>query len=246
MKKKNVIIISIIIVVLAATCFIGYKYYLLNKYSTSQFDNEYSYFLDILKKKDTYTIEHKENPAYNYLTYDKLKLENVFTNYVLKDQDQNNLVEYQLYENDKVISSVMFLETNPIYKSEIFKDEEKIPIDNILKRHNLQDTLELFEYLTDNENKNCTIFSSKEDIKENYAIKKALTMAYGDTEDTNNNLQSITFIDGQYKGYLMTYPTSYEINILWDEKVYSIFLIKTNLSKEQVYDLLDTLKIESK
>ena len=86
----------------------------------------------------------------------------------------------------------------------------------------------------------------KEDIKEKYAIKKALAMAYGDTEDTNNNLQSITFIDGQYKGYLMTYPTSYEINILRDEKVYSIFLIKTNLSKEQVYDLLDTLKIESK
>ena len=90
------------------------KYYLLNKYSTSQFDNEYSYFLDILKKKDTYTIEHKENPAYNYLTYDKLKLENVFTNYVLKDQDQNNLVEYQLYENDKVISSVMFFFLIPI------------------------------------------------------------------------------------------------------------------------------------
>lgn len=129
---------------------------------------------------------------------------------------------------------------NPIYKTEIFKEEEKISIDNILERHHLNDTLELFEYLSNNENKKCNIFTSKENIKENYAIKKILSDAYGNT----NNLQSITFIDGNYKGYLLTYPSGYVINILYGEEEYSISLINTNLSKEQVYDLLDTIKIE--
>ena len=57
-------------------------------------------------------------------------------------------------------------------------------------------------------------------------------------------MQSITFIDGNYKGYLLTYPSGYVINILYGEEEYSISLINTNLSKEQVYDLLDTIKIE--
>lgn len=56
MKKKTIIIISIIIIVLAIIGFIGYKLYLLNKYSTTQFGDKYSYFLDIIKKRDTYTI----------------------------------------------------------------------------------------------------------------------------------------------------------------------------------------------
>lgn len=57
-------------------------------------------------------------------------------------------------------------------------------------------------------------------------------------------MQSITFINGKYKEYLATYPSSYVINVLHDEEEYSISLINTILSKEQIYDLLDTVKIE--
>lgn len=244
MKKKKGIIIITIIIALVIISFIGYKVYLLNRYSTKEFDNQYSYFLDIIKKRDTYTTQSKNNLVTDYLKYDKLKIENIFENYILQEETHSNLVEYRLYEKNKVISSVVILKSNPIYKSEIYKDEEKISIDNILKRHHLKDTLDLFEYLSNNENKKENIFSSKEDIKESYAIKKVLSEAYGNIEDKSNKLQSITFIDGEYKGYFLTYPSNYEINILNNDKEYITSLINTNLSKEQVYDLLNTIEIE--
>ena len=174
MKKKTIGVICILLIVLACISFIGYKVYLLNAYSTKEFDNNYLYFLDILKKKDTYTIKNNNKEISDYLKYDKLKIGNMFKNYVLQEQVHSNLIEYHLYENNKTTASVVILETNPIYKSEIYKDEEKISIDNILKRHNLNNTLDLFEYLYNNKKYNLNIFSSKEDIKESYAIKKEL------------------------------------------------------------------------
>ena len=244
MKKKIIGVICILFIVLASISFIGYKVYLLNAYSTKEFDNNYLYFLDILKKKDTYTIKNNNKQISDYLKYDKLKIGNMFKNYVLQEQIHSNLIEYHLYENNKTTASAVILETNPIYKSEIYKDEEKISIDNILKRHNLNNTLDLFEYLSKNKNNNLNIFSSKEDIKETYAIKKVLSDAYGNIEDKNNKLKSITFIDGKYKGYLITYPSNYEITILNGNKNYVISLINTNLSKQEVYDLLNTINIE--
>lgn len=244
MKKKTIGVICILLIVLASISFIGYKVYLLNAYSTKEFDNNYLYFLDILKKKDTYTIKSNNKQISDYIKYDKLKIGNMFKNYVLQEQIHSNLIEYHLYENNKTTASVVILETNPIYKSEIYKDEEKISIDNILKRHNLNNTLDLFEYLSKNKNNNLNIFSSKEDIKESYAIKKALSDAYGNIEDKNNKLKGITFIDGKYKGYLITYPFNYEITILNSNKNYVISLINTNLSKQEVYDLLNTINIE--
>lgn len=97
----------------------------MNKYSTTQFGDKYSDFLDIIKKRDTYTIQDSDNSINNYLIYDKLKFENIFADYILKNENQSVSVEYQLYENNKVVSSVIILKMNPIYKTEIFKEEEK-------------------------------------------------------------------------------------------------------------------------
>lgn len=81
----------------------------MNKYSTTQFGDKYSDFLDIIKKRDAYTIQDSDNSINNYLIYDKLKFENIFADYILKNENQSVSVEYQLYENNKVVSSVIII-----------------------------------------------------------------------------------------------------------------------------------------
>ena len=88
MKKKTIGIICILLIVLACISFIGYKVYLLNAYNTKEFDNNYLYFLDILKKKDTYTIKNNNKQISDYLKYDKLKIGTDYANMISKNEKE--------------------------------------------------------------------------------------------------------------------------------------------------------------
>ncbi len=249
MKKKILIPILIIVLILL---YFGYKGFNLLYYDVNNvtiFD--YETFADNFKIKDTLTIEHKEIDPNDYLKYQNIKIKNDFRNFEKMDStlDSSNISsERYILKNDKTTAFWMSVTDTYVYllKSDktLFGTEDKritnSNLTDILNKYNIENDIDLFNFLSNKKNVKSNIFTSVKRMKENYAI-------YFMTSVMMPSIDSITLIDGDYNGYIfnMSNFNVKEVSIIKDNKRYTFLFINTEYFKDEyIKELLDTVVIE--
>ncbi len=246
MNKKSLIIIVVVFIGFVLF-FLSYKIYFLHKYSTNEFEDSYQRFIDIIENKKEHYVHKVSLSKDQYLTYKNIKIKNIFSDYVL-EYDSLYVQTYYLYDGDKKVSQISFSILNPIYESEIVVDNESLSAEDILKNHGLDNILILFDYLYQNKEKKPTVFTSNNEIKENYVIKSLLSN-YDVSSHGKVLPKKIIYLVGDYTGYLLAYKLDdnrflYEVHIFVGDKDYVLSFGNMNITENEILDLIDTLVIE--
>lgn len=234
--KKNKIILAVslcLLLVLVGSYFIYKNYYLL-KYNSS--NTNYDAIVSTKKFNSTMTIESKKLDKEDYLTIKDFKIKNDFKNFrQQKDEDGND--EYILYnENNNVVASFLVNTTDSfVYK---LKNDQAIydsvknklslsDLTSLLSENNVNNDIELFNYLSKTKNTKNNIFTHVKTMKTNFILEFIASQL--------PVTSSTTLISGNYEGYIFNIEkengsTVKEVRLLYNDKTYVITF--TNVDKE--------------
>ena len=211
--KKNKIILAVslcLLLVLVGSYFIYKNYYLL-KYNSS--NTNYDAIVSTKKFNSTMTIESKKLDKEDYLTIKDFKIKNDFKNFrQQKDEDGND--EYILYnENNDVVASFLVNTTDSfVYK---LKNDQAIydsvknklslsDLTSLLSENNVNNDIELFNYLSKTKNTKNNIFTHVKTMKTNFILEFIASQL--------PVTSSTTLISGNYEGYIFNIEKG-EINL---------------------------------
>ena len=242
--KKIIIIIIAIILTLTIIFFVGYKKSLLTAYSANKIDTNTS---GIFNDKITIT-KHQEYS--NPFKYENISFKNDFKNYVLKDSiyikkdNKNNVLSAMSIKKMKQYYTLL---TNSNLKliNNIEKEKEEDSFftendkNNFLKNNNINNDIDLINYIKNNYYLESNIFTSSKKIKQNYIINSFVEICLP-------TFNSVTLIDGNLSGYILNISDKIkELHIIDDENQFIIVLMGDNLVKDQyVKSFLESIKIE--
>lgn len=166
----------------------------------------------------------------NYRNYvDGLKEDKTYTIKLNTSGEKLKLNKTEMYLNLYNGEVIVFKSVDPIYQD---TDRNKF-----FKEKNIENDIDLFKYLLDTKDKKFNIFSSTNEMKNNYAIHYLVSNIY-------SNVESISFIEGSYDGYILNYNDHKEINIIKDNERYSLTINnKKYFEEEQLKKLLNTIEI---
>jgi hypothetical protein len=250
MKKKSIILIVVgILLVLGA--YFGYKGFNLYYYNINNITTEnYQKFIDGLKITNNITINSEKLNDSQYLTFKNIKVKNEFSNFQkLDNQYSEDTIKYVLYdENDKIKAS-FWMSTTSSYV-DIFKtnktlfgtEDERITntdLSDFLEKNNINDDIELFQYLEKNKDVKNNIFTSVKQMKENYTIQFMASVVMP-------KIEGITLIDGDYKGYILNVSEDIkEVSILKNNERYVFLFLKLDyFTDEYIQKFLNTIVID--
>lgn len=103
----------------------------------------------------------------------------------------------------------------------------------LLEEANISDTVDLLSYLDDKNLSEVSYFSSLHDVKLRYAV---LTL-YSNIVPEGD----ISYIQGDYKGYMIHYGSDYEINLIYNHMRYVIYF--SNVDSTQPFTEDEILSI---
>lgn len=224
MKSKKIIILVVSIVVLFLVIvggYIGYKFYLVNKFESEVNYNSLSY----LRSNDDINIMVRTSLDDTYSTYNNL-------NFVLPDNfekinaENNNQDIYQTeryylnYENENRYDASISISTYENIYNGIMNDDmivfnesfKNADYASILEREEIYNNQELFEEIFDEYGEKVNIFDSSDDIKFNYLAHNIYNILIGD--------YNIKLINGDLDGYMY----------LHNNKIYEVHILKGNQS----------------
>ena len=239
MKSKKVILAVLIMLVLLIIVYFGYKFYLISYYSDKSLNYSFKEISDAYKIKNAIKINSKKIAEKDYLQFKEVKIRNDFKNFNREEQDDS-----VIYTN-KEKNSQITISINPTYLDFYYLVESNLEgVNNkntnyqdridYLKKNNVTNDLELFNFLaSDNYKKN--IFTSIKDLKGNYATYLVAQIMLP---------QEITSISGDLNGYIREKDNIKEINILKNNKRYMFMLIGDYFTEDKIIDLLNTIVIE--
>ncbi len=249
--KKLILIISIIIILLVI--YFGYKGFNLYYYNTNSINiKDFETYVKQFNISNTITLKHKDIQDNDYFQYQNIKIRNDFKDFkqlesststdtfspqlVLKDENNNTSRAFWMGTTD---TYVYLLETD---KTLFGAEDRRITNTNltkILKKNNINNDIELFNYLSSQKNIKNNIFTSVKKMKENYTIWFMISVIM----PTMNN---ITLINGDYEGYIFNVKDSIkEVSILKNNKRYTfVFIDNTTLTDEYLTDILSTIVID--
>ena len=214
------IIFGIFLIVIG--CLLVNKINIISLFNIKNIRN-YDSYVDGLVELDTYKLS--ETKVDNYLIFDNLKI----------GSDLINKNSIKFYKGDMYLDLykgevVVFKSVDPIYKD---TDRNKF-----FKAKNIETDIDLFKYLLKTKDKKFNIFSSNEEIKNNYAIHFLVSNIYKD-------VNSISFLEGDYEGYILNYSNYKEINIIKNKTRYSLILTDEKYFNEKnLKKLLNTIVIK--
>ena len=112
-------------------------------------------------------------------------------------------------------------------------------VDRFFKRNNINNDLDLIEFLIKESHKENHIWTPLNDMKDNYIAKKFI-------EDCIPQYRKMYVIDGSVKGFVFASNDSYEVNILTDDKMnnYKLLFVSNDISDEDIDDYISTIVIE--
>lgn len=252
MKTKNFVILIIVLLVLLAGVYFGYKGINLYIYdmSTRLWTAEsYDNFINGLNIKNTIEINKVITSEDDYLSFNNVKVKNYFKDFRKIEATESNdeLVRYALYnENNEVIAtfSIRIMDTyidrikakdeDSKVDDELFNNEDRT---TFFKNHNIEDDIDLFKFLKTKKDIKSNVFTSVKKMKENYAYIYFATMGLP-------TARSITLIDGDYKGYIFNLSDARECNILYKDKRYEFTFSKLNyFTDDYINEILNTVVI---
>lgn len=233
-------IISIIIFLIIGL--VTYKFVMLNIYHV----DEIKLYTDNIFN-DTITIQSKETND-KLFTYEKLSMRNDFSDYIRKE------TYYVKYNDDyEVISSITISKMPQYYlllhdNSLLINNQEKIKSFNeddlktLIKEKNINNDIQLFNYIKDNYYLNSNIFDTFKKIKQNYIINAFVETQIFSSNDENTN--TMTLINGDLTGYIIyAADSAREIHLLYNDEQYIITLIGDELIEDDyIISLLETVK----
>ncbi len=244
MKKRNILIISLTIIILLIAYF-GYKAFNLKYYTINNINNPNQFNIN-----NTITIKHNTLKSNDYFEYKNMKIRNDFKDYSkMEDSAKNSSTKLVLKdENNKTIKAFwMGITDTYVYllkndKTLFGTDDSRITntdLSNILKKNNINNDIDLFNYLSKQKNIKNNLFTSIKKMKENYAIEYMTSVVMP-------TIDNITLINGDYEGYIFNIKSNTkEVSILKDNKRYAfIFIDKNNLTDEYLKSILSTIVID--
>ena len=249
-RVKTIIGTILIIMFAFSISFVFTKLYLLKKYEVKDYKNEkYQNIINSLNKQDTLTIYKKTISEDDYLSFQNIRIRNDFSEYT-NEMDNTGYASstYNLYKDSKLLAmfSISTFETYiELFKNNIlFSSNEdmknqfnKADRGYMLLKYDINDDIDLLNYLKDNYYQNSNIFSSVRDIKESAALK-----VFANT--ITPNVESLTIINGDYHGYIFNCKNNLkEVNIIRNNKRYVFIFGGTLANDEYIKDLLSTLEI---
>ncbi|MBQ7140240.1 MAG: hypothetical protein IJO32_01900 [Bacilli bacterium] len=249
MKKKYIILVvsSLFLLVLG---YFEYKIFNLYYYDTNDImEEQYVNFLNNLENKNTITINTNLNVD-DYLTFKNIKIRNDFEEFKKIDESNDVLeyVKYVLYdENEKGQAGFVFgisdtyvnmlKEDVSVYGSDIKKINDS-GLEEFFNENNINNDIELFEYLKNNKDVKNNIFTSVKQMKNNYTIHLLSSIAFP-------SLENYTLIEGDYVGYIFNSNKLKEVNIIKNNKRYIFSFINLDYFNEKyINELLNTVIID--
>jgi hypothetical protein len=247
MKRKGIVMIALVVMV---GFYFGYKgfnlyYYNINHITTENYQN----FVDKLNITNTIHIQGQVLEDNQYLSFQNMKVRNDFIHFTkLDNQYSEDTVKYVLYdENNQVKASFWMSKTNSyldLFKTDVtlFGTEDKritnTDFSDFLEKNNINDDIELFQYLEKNKDVKNNIFTSVKQMKENYTIQFMASIVMP-------QIEGITLIDGDYKGYILNLTEdAKEVSILKNNERYVFVFLKLDYFTDEVIEsLLNTIVI---
>ena len=245
MKRKNLIIIGVVLFLVIF--YFGYKSFnLLVMYNLE--------YYGVFDKGAKFLNYHKNlEEGQEYLEFKNIKIRNDFSDFLFLDEySTDDSYIYKLTDENGNQKAAFLIGVDSTFleylKSgiDVFSDvgikirkRDLENLDEFLKENGIDNDVELFRYMMEYKDDNNIFTSTKEMRVEcifNYLMSLMLPGNSG-----------MTLIDGNYVGYIFHLNNgAKEVNILYYNKRYVFtFLGEGYFSDEDIYELLDTLVIES-
>ncbi len=245
MNKKHIILV-IVSIILVIGIYFGYKGFCLYLYSTNAY-SDYEELINGLTIKDTITI--KTQNTTDYLTFGDIKIRNDFKKFKKQDNDVKDFDRYTLntfssraityFGMGTGMTYVDMLKADKTYFSDNGNSLGDFDFEKFLKKNNINNDIELFEYLLENKDIKNNIFTSTKKMKESYNIKNFASVALP-------LLNNITIINGDYVGYIFNTDKYKEVSILKNNIRYIfVFMDTYYFTDDVIKDLLNTVIIEN-
>ena len=252
MKRKKIIGLIILLVILLG--YIGLKIFFLNFYNTKDIISKQN--LQKVKFSEPLVIKTKTNIE-DYLMHNNVKIRNDFKNFEYKKETKGPTIYYytlkdysEKNENEKINPTFMmstgftyleYLKEDEVnyfnVKSREVSSKERLAF---LKKNKIDSDLDLFRLIEKYKNKQLknTIFTSFKQIKGNYSVLLMACVFMPDVE-------SITEIKGDYKGYILNLGNAKEVSIIDGKKKYIFtFFNKDYFTDQYIKELLETIIID--
>ncbi len=197
------------------------------------------------------TIRKKDLQNSDYFEFKNMKIRDDFKNYERLESNVDSDTSPKLVmrdENQKVIKTFwMGFADTYVYLLQadktLFgtKDMRIVNTDlaSILEENNIDNDIELFQYLWKQKNVKTNIFTSVKQMKENYVIQRMVSVIMPVVDN-------ITLINGDYEGYIFNLKNNMkEVSILKNNQRYIFIFMNTHdLTDEYLTDILGTIVIE--
>ena len=204
-------------------------------------------------KIDAYSKEEKEETNYfeSSSSHYKMKVKNYMEDfeagdsdinyeYYLKYDDKNEIVaafmmgqfETQIHNIKNYDESSYYYEFNhfPLYISNLLRDY-------YLNKYHIKNDVDLIKYIREREKLHCRFYTPIVTIKENYF--------FNFVETNLPDLDSITYIEGDYTGYMYEADSFKQACIIQDDKLYCLTFYKLNyFTDDKIEDMLRSIVIE--
>lgn len=234
--KKNKIILAVVLCLLLVLVgsYLIYKNHYLLKYNSS--NTNYETIINTKKFNSTMTIESKNLNNEDYLTIKNIKIKNDFKDFKEQKEEDGN-TKYILYnENNNIVASFLVNTTDSfVYK---LKNDQTLydgvkgklsssDLISLFSENNINNDIELFNYLSKIKNTKNNIFTSVKVMKTNFILEFIASQL--------PDVSSTMLINGNYEGYIFDIEkenesTVKEVRLLDNDKTYVITF--TNVSKE--------------
>jgi len=256
MKKKNIIIVTISLLVLIASYF-GYKGFYLYRYTNGGVfvDEYYNDSIDKLKFEGTEVINRINIFEDEYLSFSNLKIRNEFTElikldegndkyvrYLLRDEDDNLIASFAMGNEGYTLVDLFGHDEITTYGTDENESFEKIDRNSILKDNNIIDDIDLLQYLAKNKNRKSNIFTSIKEMGEIYAnqLFVSIMIPKGNIILLNGDYTGYAYDIVSDKGYIKEYHILYN-----GESYFFQFVWKDDyFNDEKIKDLLATIVID--
>lgn len=232
----------------------SYKTYIWREYLTVKPENAEK-VVQGLEVRNTITLHNTDTK--DYLIKDNIKIRNDFKDYEKEEIETDfSPTRYIIYE-DGQIKEGFYLGKMPQY-IDLFTsndltffgemdDESTTPMKEkfeksdrkkFLEKNNIKDDIDYINFVKENYYIKTNIFMSKKKMAEIYAFNLLTSIAIPEVD-------SITLIDGDYRGYIFNGSKIRSINIIYKEELYVFTTIGEKFQNDSyIEDLFKTLVIE--
>ena len=253
-KYRSILFTCVVILISCFLVFFLYKGILLYKYSSKEASNSNEVAKSYVPVK-TLKIYKRTIPEDEYLILDKIKIRNDFKNYELEEIEHADFTSTLIYRDKENSNSISFpsLSTNhqliTVFTAAdvSFYGEEATNIEKIfnstdrkyfLLKNDINDDLDLFNFISKNYYVENNIFMSKREMMENYSFNKFVEVVIPKVDE-------FILIKGDYEGYIQKINNTVCIQIIRDDVYYGFIASGDKFNDlDYLIDLIGTIEIE--